>query len=73
LSGGITDVKGDFGVGSPVHIVDIQGRHLAAGLVNYSSAEIRRIMGCKSCQIGDRLGHKSYDEVIHRNNMTLLV
>jgi glutamate 5-kinase len=73
LSGGITDVKGDFGVGSPVHIVDIQGRHLAAGLVNYSSAQIRRIMGCKSCQIGDRLGHKSYDEVIHRNNMTLLV
>ncbi len=72
LSGGITEVEGDFGVGSSVHIKDVHGRHLAAGLVNYSAAEIRRIMGCQSCQIGEKLGHKSYDEVIHRNNMTLL-
>lgn len=72
LSGGITEVEGDFGVGSAVHIVDIRGRHLAAGLVNYSAAEIRSIMGCQSCQIAEKLGHKSYDEVIHRNNMTLL-
>ncbi|MBS0014477.1 MAG: glutamate 5-kinase [Desulfobacterales bacterium] len=72
LSGGIRDVTGDFGAGSPVHIVDPDGRHLAAGLVNYSAGEIRRIMGCQSCQISEKLGHKSYDEVIHRNNMTLL-
>ncbi|MFP3980975.1 MAG: glutamate 5-kinase [Desulfobacterales bacterium] len=72
LSGGITDVEGDFGIGAPVHIVDGRGRPVAAGLVNYSAADIRRIKGCRSRQIAEKLGEKPYDEVIHRNNMTVL-
>jgi glutamate 5-kinase len=45
---------------------------LGIGLVNYSAAEIRRIKGIKSNQIKDTLGHKSYDEVIHRDNLALI-
>ena len=45
---------------------------LVIGLVNYSAAEIRRIKGIKSNQIKDTLGHKSYDEVIHRDNLALI-
>ena len=41
------------------------------GLVNYSSTEIREIQGLKSNQIKSILGHKSYDEVIHRDNLAL--
>ncbi len=71
LPGGITDVSGDFGVGAPVELRDDRGASLAVGLVNYSAVDIRRIMGCNTDAIHDRLGHKSYDEVIHRNNLTV--
>lgn len=72
LPGGITEVEGDFGVGAPVDITDSTGRRLAAGLVNYSAADIRKLKGCRSGQIEEKLGEKPYDEVIHRNNMTVL-
>ncbi|MFP4452743.1 MAG: glutamate 5-kinase, partial [Desulfobacterales bacterium] len=72
LPGGILDVEGDFGIGSPVHIRDVRGRRIAAGLVNYASGDIRKIKGCQTAQITEELGEKPYDEVIHRNNMTVL-
>ncbi|MFW6011091.1 MAG: glutamate 5-kinase [Desulfosalsimonas sp.] len=72
LPGGIIAVEGDFGVGSPVHVKDLQGRRLAAGLVNYDSTEIRKIKGCHTGQIAEKIGEKPYDEVIHRNNMTVM-
>ncbi|MCF8111596.1 MAG: glutamate 5-kinase [Desulfobacteraceae bacterium] len=72
LPGGITEVEGDFGVGSPVNLKDLYGRRLAAGLVNYGSTEIRKIKGCRTGQIKEKLGEKPYDEVIHRNNMTVM-
>ncbi|MFW6081122.1 MAG: glutamate 5-kinase, partial [Desulfosalsimonas sp.] len=72
LPGGITEVEGDFGVGAPVHILDVTGRRVAAGLVNYCAADIRKLMGCRSGQIEEKLGEKPYDEIIHRNNMTVL-
>ena len=46
---------------------------LGTGLVNYSAADIRKIMGLKSGQIKKRLGYKPYDEVIHRDNLVLTV
>lgn len=71
LPGGITEVSGDFGAGAAVELRDKKSDSLAVGLVNYSAADIRRIMGCNTCAIRDRLGHKSYDEVIHRDNLTV--
>jgi glutamate 5-kinase len=64
-------VDDDFGVGAPIEFKDLQGESLGIGLVNYSSADIREIQGLKSNQIKGVLGHKSYDEVIHRDNLAL--
>jgi len=72
LAGGIVDVSGDFRIGAPVEISDTKDHRIAVGLVNYSAGELRKIKGCNSSQIKDRLGHKSYDEVIHRDNLTVL-
>lgn len=72
LAGGITDVFGDFGVGAPVEIIDTHDVRLAVGLANYSAGDLKKIKGCNSAQIKDRLGHKPYDEVIHRDNLTVL-
>lgn len=71
LPSGITAVEGDFGTGDPVTCVDGEGTLLAKGLVNYSADDIRSILGLKTSQIFHALGHKDYDEVIHRDNLVI--
>jgi glutamate 5-kinase len=71
LPSGIIGVEGSFDVGDPVTCVDQNGVSLAKGLVNYGSQEIQKIMGLKSSKIEQVLGHKDYDEVIHRDNMAV--
>ena len=71
LPSGVTDVEGDFDLGDPVSCVDREGNILAKGLVNYNSSEIRKIKGLKTSQITQTLGHKDYDEVIHRDNLAI--
>ncbi len=68
---GITDVRGDFSVGACVEFFDRNETKLGIGLVNYSAADIRKIKGLKSSEIEPRIGYKPYDEVIHRDNLTL--
>jgi glutamate 5-kinase len=71
LASGIVGVAGDFAVGTPVEFKDAGGGTVGVGLVNYSAADIRRIMGLKSQHIGQVLGQKPYDEVIHRDNLVI--
>ena len=71
LPSGIVDVKGDFGVGAPVEFRKNDNETLGTGLVNYNSADIRKIMELKSSQIKDCLGYKPYDYVIHRDNLAI--
>lgn len=71
LPSGIVRVEGDFGVGAPVDCKASDSEMLARGLVNYSAADIRKIMGLRSNRIKERLGHKPYDEVIHRDNLVV--
>jgi glutamate 5-kinase len=71
LPSGITDLEGTFAVGDPVSCVDSNGTIIAKGLVNFSSAEISKIMGLKTSKIEQVLGHKDYDEVIHRDSLAI--
>src|SRR5439155_101816 len=72
LPSGITAVDGEFEAGDSVACTDGQGREIAKGLVNYSSAAISKIKGLKSADIQQTLGYKDYDEVIHRDNLVIL-
>ena len=72
LPSGIIGVDGDFDVGAPVEFRENNNDLIGTGLVNYSSGDIRKIMGLKSGQIKDRLGYKPYDEVIHRDNLVII-
>jgi glutamate 5-kinase len=72
---GIVEVEGDFQAGDMVSVlVRGEGRHreVARGLVNYGSEDLRRIRGCKSKDIPKRLGHRDFDEAIHRDNLVLV-
>lgn len=71
LPSGIVGVEGEFSVGAPVEFRNTDGEALGTGLVNYNSTDIRKIMGLKSGQIKNRLGHKPYDDVIHRDNLAV--
>jgi glutamate 5-kinase len=72
LPSGITSVSGKFEVGDSVSCVDIDGRELARGLVNYHAWEVEKIMGVKTREIEKILGYKYYDEVIHRDDLVIL-
>ena len=65
------NVDGEFGIGQPVECKSENDDFLGVGLVNYSSADIRQIMGLKTGKIKQRLGYKPYDEVIHRDNLVV--
>lgn len=72
LAIGITSITGSFSRGMPVRLIDPDGNEFARGLVNYPADELQRIRGKKSGQIESILGRREYDEVVHRDNLTLL-
>jgi glutamate 5-kinase len=71
LPSGIIEVENNFGVGAPVEFRNQHNESLGIGLVNYNSDDIEKIKGLKSNRIKQVLGHKSYDEVIHRDNLAI--
>jgi len=73
LPGGISAVEGNFETGEAVELsAENNNTRIAIGLVNYNSSDIRKIMGCQTDRIAECLGQKLYDEVIHRDNLTIL-
>lgn len=72
LSSGMTSVIGDFKRGDTVEIADTAGNVIARGLVNFSAAECRKIAGKSSGELHEILGNDTEDEVIHRNNLSLM-
>ena len=72
LPAGITDVEGEFEAGNTISVVNKTGHELARGLANYSSEELDMIKGAKTSEIENILGHKYFDEVIHRDDLVIL-
>ena len=72
LPAGVFGVLGVFLPGSTVSVIDKDAHELARGLVHYSSAELEQIKGCNSGEIANILGHKNFDEVIHRDDLVIL-
>ena len=60
LPAGVFAVQGEFLPGSTVSVIDKDAHELA------------RIKGCNSGEIANILGHKNFDEVIHRDDLVIL-
>lgn len=73
LPSGIAGVEGNFDIGDAVYCVDSGGRRIAKGIVNYSSKDAGKIKGRKTSEIETILGYKYSDEVIHRDNLVVLI
>jgi len=68
---GIALVKGQFGKGAVVSLVDDQGVEFARGLSNFGSGELEKIRGLRTEQIHRVAGPVAYDEAVHRDNLVL--
>ncbi len=72
LPAGIIQVEGCFDAGNTISVVDKAGHEIARGLTNYSYEELTQIKGTNTSEIEDIIGHKYFDEVIHRDNLVIL-
>lgn len=68
---GVKSLEGEFESGNTVSVVNEKGEELARGLTHYDSEELGKIIGCHSDEIELRLGHKAFDEVIHRDDLVI--
>jgi len=68
---GVVGVEGEYARGDVIAVRDVDGRHIARGLANYSAAETRLIARKLSSQIGTVLGYSAEPELIHRDNLVL--
>jgi glutamate 5-kinase len=71
LAAGIVDVQGTFDPGEAIAIRDARGEEVGRGTSNYSSAQVVRIMGIRSAEIGRILGVEAPREIVHRDNLML--
>ena len=73
LPSGVVEVDGEFSAGEVVAVVaQVDGREIGRGLVNFDASELRKIQGAQTQHIEARLGYRSVDEVIHRDNLVML-
>lgn len=69
---GVCDLSGDFERGEVVTCIDLDGKEIARGLINYAAGEARKIMRHPSNKIESILGYVDELELIHRDNLVLL-
>jgi len=72
LPAGILEVEGRFEQGEAVSVLDPELKEIARGLVNYSSGQMKKILGVQTHEIAAYLGRKDYDCAIHRDNMVIV-
>jgi len=73
LPAGVTGARGRFERGDTVSVLSADGAEVARGIVAYSDSDAARIMGRKSSEIEQLLGFRGRDEMIHRDDLVLLL
>jgi glutamate 5-kinase len=72
LPAGVTEVRGRFSAGEAVDLVDLRGRVVARGLVNFDADEIPGLLGKTTRQIAAERG-SGYDRtVVHKDALVVM-
>jgi glutamate 5-kinase len=56
-----------------VALCDAEGQEYARGLSNYSADDAGKICGLRTEQVAEVLGSLPYEEVVHRDNLVVIV
>jgi glutamate 5-kinase len=70
---GVVAVHGTFNKGDVVALCDKEGAEFARVLTNYTSSDAHRIVGLRTEQIAAVLGGVPYEEIVHRDNLVVIV
>jgi glutamate 5-kinase len=72
LPAGVVGVEGEFQAGDPVDLLDVDGRVVARGLVNFDAAELPALLGRSTRDLARELGPEYEREVVHRDDLVVL-
>jgi glutamate 5-kinase len=70
---GVVQVQGHFNKGDVIALFDSAGVEFARGLTNYSATDAHRILGLRTEQIAEVLGALPYEEIVHRDNLVVIL
>jgi glutamate 5-kinase len=70
---GVRELEGSFTRGDVVAVADLAGVEVARGLCNYSAHDAARILGKTTDQIRTQFGKTPYVELVHRDNLVVVV
>lgn len=73
LAAGVLGLEGEFSAGNTVRVLSVSGREIARGIVNYKAESLEKIIGKQTNEIAHILDGAVHKEVIHRDNMVLMV
>lgn len=73
LPSGVVKIEGTFNPGDVVSIFNPSNIEIARGICNYGYQEAAQIMGKRTFEIEKNLGSYDYEELVHRNNMAVLL
>ncbi|MBX2880878.1 MAG: glutamate 5-kinase [Granulosicoccus sp.] len=73
LAVGVTACHGEFSRGELVSCTNQDGCEVARGLINYSSSDARKVIGRSSDTFEQVLGYAGEPELVHRDNMVVLM
>ena len=73
LAVGVTEVCGTFSAGETVRVLGPDGREAARGIAAYDAADIARLMGHQTADFHALVADAAHEEIIHRDNMVLMV
>lgn len=72
LPAGILSVQGEFRKGDAISVCDRKGNVFARGIAGWSSTQVAKGRGRRSAEIRPLLGDEVPNEVIHRDDLTIL-
>jgi glutamate 5-kinase len=73
LPSGVKKIEGRFAPGDVIAVKNSLAVEIARGISNYGCEDAAKIMGRRTSEIEKILGRRDYEELIHRNNMAILL
>ena len=67
----VSDGIDEFDQGDAVRLMDEAGVEFGRGVVNYSSAQARKLCGCRSEEVAELLGNDGPQELVSRQNLAV--
>ena len=73
LPAGVTDIKGRFKRGDVITVLTLKNNKIAIGVSAYDANDVRKIIGKNTKDIKNILGYAGREEIIHKDDLVILI